>query len=105
MQEIKDRNIIEINDWLKKQPANKNTLWNDWDNIHQLLKPKIGKLVYTKSCWADIPGLFEATLFDGNMTIKIGEKLKCETVKRGYSTEDTYSWLTRDKIFVDEESF
>ena len=75
-------------------------------NIHNLLKPRIGKELYTKSCWADITGLYKATLYDENMTIKIGNELRIETLKkRGNLGDDTYSWLTNDKIFVDENTF
>lgn len=100
-------NIIEIHQWLKKQTqSNKNLPWNHWENIHNLLKPRIGKVLYTKSCWSDITGLYKATLYDENMTIQIGNELKEETVKkRGNLCDDTYSWLTNDKIFVDENTF
>lgn len=87
-------------------PPNENLPWNHWDNIHTLLKPKIGKTLYTKSCWVDIKGLYQATLYDENMTIKIGEDLKNETIKkRGKLMSDTYNWLTTDRIFVDNDIF
>ena len=100
-------NIIEIHQWLRNQiQSNKNLAWNHWDNIHALLKPRIGKTLYTKSCWADIPGLYKATLYDENMTIKIGNELKEETLKkRGNLMSDTYSWLTDNRIFVDKNTF
>lgn len=102
-----DSNIIEIHEWLREQvQPNKKLDWNDWKNIHALLKPRIGKTLYTKSCWADIRGLYEATLHDEYMTVKIGDKLKKETIeKRGELMDDTYSWLTWNRIYVDKNTF
>ena len=40
------------------------------------------------------------------MTIKIGEDLKNETIKkRGKLVSDTYNWLTTDRIFVNNDIF
>ena len=107
--------IIEIHEWLEKQPKPYKDLdWNDWKNIKALLKPRIGKTLYTKSCWAGLhgtaayfrgAGLFEATLYSESMTVKIGEKLNEEQFKKGYGTDDTYHWVSWNRIYVDEELF
>lgn len=54
--------LLEIHKWLSIQDLPYPDLdWNNWNNI-AILKPKLGKTVWTKSSWSDLDGLWEATL-------------------------------------------
>ena len=98
-------NIIEIREWIKIQPRPYLDLpWNHWDNINALLKSKIGHKLYTESCWSDIHGLYEATLYNTSMDVEIGDELKNITISKG-RVISIYSWMVRGKIYVDKNNF
>lgn len=102
----KPKNIIEIHKWLELQKLQSNSEWNSWDNIHKILESKIGKTLYTCSGWADIRGLYEATLYDVDMRVKIGDQLKEEIRKKGRGLDnEVYTWMDWGKIFVDKNTF
>ena len=102
----KPKNIIEIHKWLELQKLQSNSEWNSWDNIHKILESKIGKTLYTCSGWADIRGLYEATLYDVDMRVKIGDQLKEEIRKKGRGLDnEVYKWMDWGKIFVDKNTF
>ena len=66
----------------------------------------VGKKVYTKSCWATIPGLFEATLISTDYTVKVGEELKQKCIEKGYINKSwTQTSLTMKHIYINPAEF
>ena len=61
-----------------------------------------GQTVYD----AEQHGLYEATLYDVDMRVKIGDQLKTEIRKKDrWWDNEIYTWMDWGKIFVDKNTF
>ena len=98
--------LVEIHEWLEEQVLPYPHLFVlHWNNIRGILENKIGKPVYIRSGYSNIPGLYEGTIHDWEMRIKIGSRLMLEYNKNGLDENEIIEFVNRGRAYIERDIF